>query len=104
VARRQTRTPARRASAAQHDEELRVVAQARDRIAFALTAAVIAVYFGFIAAVAFARPFLAHLVVPGLTVGILLGAVVIVASWLLTWVYVRWTRLHYDPVLRELRR
>ena len=25
----------------------------------------------------------------------------IVAAWLLTWVYVRWANRHYDPALRE---
>ena len=40
---------------------------------------------------------------PGLSLGILLGALVIVASWLLTWVYVRWANAHYDPALRALR-
>jgi uncharacterized membrane protein (DUF485 family) len=28
---------------------------------------------------------------------------VIVAAWVLTWVYVRWTRHHYDPALAALR-
>jgi uncharacterized membrane protein (DUF485 family) len=36
-------------------------------------------------------------------VGIVLGALVIVAAWVLTWVYVRWTRRHYDPALAALR-
>jgi uncharacterized membrane protein (DUF485 family) len=41
--------------------------------------------------------------VPGLSVGILLGALVIVASWGLTWVYERWANRHYDAALDELR-
>jgi uncharacterized membrane protein (DUF485 family) len=43
-------------------------------------------------------------VVPGLTLGILLGALVIVLSWLLTWVYVRWAAKHYDPKVEALTR
>jgi uncharacterized membrane protein (DUF485 family) len=42
--------------------------------------------------------------VPGLSVGVLLGALVIVAAWVLTWVYVRWANNHYDAHLRGLRR
>jgi uncharacterized membrane protein (DUF485 family) len=42
--------------------------------------------------------------VPGLTLGILLGALVIVASWILTWVYVRWAAAHYDPGIKALDR
>jgi uncharacterized membrane protein (DUF485 family) len=41
-------------------------------------------------------------VVPGLSLGILLGALVIVASWILTWVYVRWANTVYDPQVRAL--
>lgn len=85
------------------DTALRALARARTRIAVRLTVAVVAVYFGFILSVAFARPALGRLLAPGLSVGILLGATVIVVAWLLTWVYVRWTNTHYDPALRALR-
>ncbi|MEN8160929.1 MAG: DUF485 domain-containing protein [Myxococcota bacterium] len=53
--------------------------------------------------IAWAKPLLATQLVPGLTLGILLGALVIVVSWLLTWVYVRWANRHYDTALDELR-
>ncbi|HJR66920.1 MAG TPA: DUF485 domain-containing protein [Gemmatimonadaceae bacterium] len=86
-----------------HDQ-IRALARARWRIAILLTAIMIAVYFGFIALIAFARPLLAARVAPGLTVGILLGVCVIVASWLLTWVYVRWANAHYDARLEALRK
>ncbi len=85
------------------DATLRPLARARTRIALTLTAVVVAVYFGFILAVAFARPVLSQLVAPGLTLGILLGATVIVIAWLTTWVYVRWANTKYDPALRALR-
>ncbi len=82
---------------------LEALAAARDRIALVLTALMILLYFGFIALVAFARPLLARLVVQGLSLGILLGAVVIVASWLLTWGYVRWMAAHYDAEIQRLK-
>lgn len=85
-------------------EELRALAARRGRLALALTAAVMAVYFGFVLLVAFAKPLLATLVAPGLSLGIALGAAVIVLSWLLTLVYVRWTNRHYDAALARLRR
>ncbi len=47
-------------------------------------------YFGFILLVAFDKPLLGRLVVPGLSLGILLGALVIVVAWVLIWIYVRW--------------
>jgi uncharacterized membrane protein (DUF485 family) len=35
----------------------------------------------------------------GLSLGILLGALVIVAAWTLTFVYVSWANRVYDPAL-----
>lgn len=84
------------------DEQLRALAAQRWRIALTLTAVMILIYFGFIALIAFDRPLLSILITPGLTVGILLGALVIVASWLLTYGYVRWANTRYDVALREL--
>jgi uncharacterized membrane protein (DUF485 family) len=75
----------------------------RWRIALALTIAVVVVYFGFIVLIAYRRDVLARLIVPGLSVGILLGALVIVASWLLTWLYVRWANSRYDTELESIR-
>jgi uncharacterized membrane protein (DUF485 family) len=83
---------------------LRDLDAARLRVALTLTAAMVAMYFGFVLLVAYGRKLLAIQVVPGLTLGILLGALVIVVSWLLTWVYVRWAAKHYDPGIRALDR
>jgi uncharacterized membrane protein (DUF485 family) len=83
---------------------LRQLDSARWRVALGLTAAMVLNYFGFILLVAYGRPLLAVQVVPGLSLGILLGALVIVVSWLLTWVYVRWAAVHYDPRVEALNR
>ena len=84
------------------DTRLRDLDRARWRVALSLTGATVLLYFGFIALVAFGRTFLVHQVVPGLSLGILLGALVIVASWILTWVYVHWANTVYDPQVRAL--
>ena len=87
-----------------HDREarLRRLAVRRDRFAVLLTATIIVVYFGFILLIAFNKPLMGSLIRPGLSVGILMGALVIVISWLTTWIYVRWANTHYDPELRDL--
>ena len=87
-----------------HTEQLKALDDARWRIAIALTIAMMALYFGFILLVAYAKPLLATLVVPGLSLGILLGALVIVAAWVLIWIYVRWANTHYDAAIDALRR
>lgn len=81
---------------------LRALSRARARIAIILTAIMIAIYFGFILLIAFRKETLARLLVPGLSLGILLGALVILASWLLTWFYVRWCNTNYDSQLRDI--
>ena len=87
-----------------HERRLGALGAARWRIAGSLTIAMMLVYFGFIALIAYNKPLLARPVTRGLTLGILLGALVIVVSWLLTWVYVRWANAHYDSAVRELRK
>ncbi len=84
-------------------DELKALDSARWRVAVWLTAAMMAVYFGFILLVAYDKSFLARLVVPGLSVGILLGALVIVAAWVFIWIYVRWANNHYDAKIEALK-
>ena len=83
---------------------LEAVSAARWRIAISLTIAMMAAYFGFILLVAFNKPLLGTLVAPGLSLGILLGALVIVVAWALTWAYIHWANAHYDASVRGLRR
>jgi uncharacterized membrane protein (DUF485 family) len=83
---------------------LEAVAAARWRIAISLTIAMMVAYFGFILLVAFNKPLLATLVAPGLSLGMLLGALVIVVAWALTWIYIAWANAHYDASVRGLRR
>jgi uncharacterized membrane protein (DUF485 family) len=82
---------------------LESVSASRWRIAVALTIAMMVVYFGFILLVAYDKPLLGSIVAPGLSLGILLGALVILFAWILTWIYIRWANTHYDAALNELR-
>jgi uncharacterized membrane protein (DUF485 family) len=72
---------------------------ARWRVAITLTLVMLAIYVGFILLVAFNKPLLGRVIVPGLSVGILLGTIVIGVAWLLTWWYIRWANAH-DAQLR----
>jgi len=84
-------------------ERLRHLAAARWRVALALTFAMMAVYFGFILLVAFDKALLARALAPGLSIGILLGVVVIATAWVLIAVYVMWANRHYDQAIARLR-
>jgi uncharacterized membrane protein (DUF485 family) len=79
------------------------LAAARWRIAILLTLAMMTLYFGFILLVAYNKPLLASTLVPGLSVGILLGALVIVSAWVLMFVYVSWANRHHDAAVEALR-
>ena len=88
------------------DRERRLTAlgAARWRVAGTLTATVMVLYFGFIGLIAYDKALLARPVGRGMTLGVLLGALVIVASWLTTWVYVRWANAHYDTAVGDITR
>jgi uncharacterized membrane protein (DUF485 family) len=86
------------------DSELEALAARRLRVALGLTGAMLVVYFGFILLIAFAKDFMARQITEGLTVGIALGVLVILATWALTWTYVLWANRVYEPALGRLRR
>ena len=76
-------------------EPLRRLAAARWRIAILLTVAMMVLYFGFILLVAYDKPLLARVLVPGLSLGILLGALMLV--------YVQWANRHHDAAVQAIR-
>ena len=81
---------------------LAVLAAQRWRIAISLTGAMMFIYFGFILLIAFNKPLMGSIVVPGLSLGILLGALVILSAWVLTYIYVRWANNSYDKKIAQL--
>ena len=83
---------------------MRRIDAARRRVAGILTVTMMVLYFGFILLVAYNKPLLTTVIVPGLSLGILLGALVIVAAWVLILIYVRWANRHYDAVVAGLRK
>ncbi len=82
---------------------LTALAAQRWRISLWLTAVMMVIYFGFILLIAYNKPLLGSLLVPGLSFGILLGALVIVAAWVLTYIYIRWANNYYDKRVSELK-
>jgi uncharacterized membrane protein (DUF485 family) len=87
------------------DAETRLaqLAAARWRLAVLLTATMTVVYVGFILLIAFNKPLLGQVVAPGLSVGILLGVLVIFVAWAIIVVYVGWANRHYDAAVAAVR-
>lgn len=86
------------------DDELHRVVARRWRIGGVLTAVMMAGYFGFILLVAFDKDTAGTLIAGGrVSIGIVLGASVIVLAPVLTAIYVRWANRTYDPAISALR-
>ncbi len=83
---------------------LRALANQRWRVSLWLTGAMMFVYFGFILLVAFNKELMGKTLVPGLSIGILLGVLTIITAWVLIYVYVSWTNKNYDDQLASLRK
>ena len=82
---------------------LEALALARWRIGLTLTAAMTAIYVVFILLIAYGKAFLGTVLVPGLSIGMALGVVVILSAWALILVYVRWANAHYDHRVTSIR-
>ncbi len=80
------------------------LARLRWRMAVTLSLLVVAIYFGFILSIAFHKASMGALLAPGLSVGIVAGALVIVLTWVITWFYVRWANRHVDGEVERQNR
>ena len=76
----------------------------RSRFAWALTAIVLLSYYAFMMAVAFKPDLLRAPLWPGatLTLGVPLGALIIVGSWILTGLYVRRANSTYETLNEQI--
>jgi uncharacterized membrane protein (DUF485 family) len=74
----------------------------RLRIALALSAVMVAFYFGFMALFAFDKPLLGMMITPYLSVAMLIGPALILTPVILCSIYVVWTNRVYDPAVRKL--
>jgi uncharacterized membrane protein (DUF485 family) len=83
--------------------EFRHLVGRRWRISLLLTALLFVVYYGYIILIAVDRSFLSRRIGTYTTLGIPIGAAVIVAAWILTAAYVMWANRQYDAEVVRLR-
>ena len=76
----------------------------RWRVSLVLTALLFALYYGYILLIALDKAFLSRRIGEATTIGIPIGAAVILGSWALTAAYVVWANRRYDPEVDQLRR
>jgi len=79
------------------------VANERRIVGFALTGALLMLWFGFVLLVAFAKQGLSAVIVPGITWALAAGTGVMLGSWLLGGVYMVWAERRYDGALLRIR-
>ncbi len=60
-------------------------------------------YFGFVALIAFNKPFLASKLSGAITVGIPIAVGTIFFSWVLTGIYIRWANKKYDVLVEKVK-
>ena len=68
-----------------------------------LTIVLFVIYYGYIVLIAADKPFMAQKIGEVTTLGIPLGVLVILLSWVLTAVYVVWANKVHDPEVRDLK-
>ena len=72
-------------------------------VSLGLTAALFVLYYGYILLVASNRPLLSRRIAGSTTLGIPLGAAVIIGAWVLTALYVAWANRVFDVEAARLR-
>jgi len=83
--------------------EFRKLVAGRWRMSLALTALLFILYYGYILLIAVDRAFVSRRIGTATTLGIPLGAAVIVGAWILTAAYVFWANRQYDTEASRLR-
>ena len=87
------------------DPEFLKLVRQKNAVTVVLTIVELVLYFGFIALIAYNKPFLAQKISEGssITVGIPIAVGVIFLSWILTGIYVLWANNKYDAMVKGVR-
>ena len=87
-----------------NSEKFKKLVKTRWSVSFALTFLLFVVYYGYILLIAYNKEFLAEKVGVYTNYGIILGVLVIVLAWVLTFIYVLWANFSYDKRVEELKK
>ena len=87
------------------DPEFKALVAKKNSFSLILTIVEFVLYFGFIAMIAWGKPFLIQKIGEGspITVGIPIAVGVIILSWVLTGVYIFWANNTYDTAVKRLK-
>jgi uncharacterized membrane protein (DUF485 family) len=87
------------------DEDFKSLSGQKNTISVILTILELVFYFGFISLIAFNKPFLAQKLSEGsaTTIGIPIAVGTIIASWVLTGIYIFWANSKYDVLVKKVK-
>ncbi len=88
-----------------NDAEFKSLVSQKNTISWILTILELVLYFGFIALIAFNKPFLAQKLTEGkaTTIGIPIAVGTILGSWVFTGIYIFWANTKYDKMVKDLK-
>ena len=88
-----------------NDEEFKHLVSTKGTISWILTILELVLYFGFIALIAYNKPFLAQKLTAGkaTTIGIPIAVGTILLSWVFTGIYIFWANTKYDKMVKDLK-
>ena len=87
------------------DPDFKDLSSQKFTISIILTTLELVLYFGFIALIAFNKPFLAQKLSVGVatTIGIPIAVGTIIGSWVLTGIYIYWANTKYDVLVNKVK-
>lgn len=83
------------------DKDFKKLYGQKQTVSLVLTILELVFYFGFIGLIAFNKPFLSSMLTERITIGIPIAVGVILMSWVLTGIYVRWANNTYDVLVKR---
>ncbi len=88
-----------------NDEDFKSLVSRKNTISWILTVLELVLYFGFIALIAYNKPFLAQKLTAGkaTTIGIPIAVGTILLSWVFTGIYIYWANTKYDKMVKNLK-
>ncbi len=85
------------------DSDFKSLSSQKNVISVILTILELVLYFGFIALIAFNKPFLASKLSGAITIGIPIAVGTIILSWVFTGIYIFWANNKYDVLVKKVR-
>jgi uncharacterized membrane protein (DUF485 family) len=87
-----------------NDPDFMLLSSQKDTISIVLTILELVLYFGFIALIAYNKPFLAQKMSAdgAATIGIPIAVGTILLSWVFTGVYIWWANTKYDDMVKRI--